>query len=58
MPSLLLALAVLQGSFVDRTAESIPGARLVVVEGMGHDLPPSLAPRMIDEVLAFTGEHS
>lgn len=30
------------------TAEAIPGARLVVVPGMGHDYPPQLWPRMVE----------
>jgi pimeloyl-ACP methyl ester carboxylesterase len=30
------------------TADSIPGARLEIVEGMGHDYPPQLWPRMIE----------
>jgi pimeloyl-ACP methyl ester carboxylesterase len=30
------------------TAEAIPGARLEVVEGMGHDYPPQLWPRMVE----------
>jgi pimeloyl-ACP methyl ester carboxylesterase/GNAT superfamily N-acetyltransferase len=29
------------------TAAAIPGARLVLVEGMGHDLPPAVWPRII-----------
>ncbi len=33
------------------TAESIPGAKLLIIEGMGHDLPPSLAPRVIDAIV-------
>ena len=33
------------------TAAAIPGARLDVVPGMGHDLPPERAwPRMIDAI--------
>lgn len=35
------------------TAEVIPGARYVEVEGMGHDLPPALWPRLADEVDRF-----
>lgn len=35
-----------------RTAEAIARARLVVVEGMGHDLPPPLWPQVIDEIAA------
>jgi len=34
------------------TAESIPGARLVVVEGMGHALPVSFWRRIIDAIAA------
>ncbi len=37
------------------TAECIAGARLVVIEGMGHDLPPQLLPRIADEVAAIAG---
>ena len=32
------------------TAEAIPGARLVVLDGMGHDLPPALWPQIIDAI--------
>jgi pimeloyl-ACP methyl ester carboxylesterase len=32
------------------TAESIPGARLVVIPGMGHALPVSCWPRIVDEI--------
>jgi pimeloyl-ACP methyl ester carboxylesterase len=34
------------------TAEAIPGARLVVVPGMGHDLPPKARARLAQELLA------
>jgi pimeloyl-ACP methyl ester carboxylesterase len=34
------------------TAESIPDAGLLVIEGMGHDLPPSLAPKVIEAIVA------
>jgi pimeloyl-ACP methyl ester carboxylesterase len=36
-----------------RTAELIPGATLVEIEGMGHDYPPELWPRWVDEVTSF-----
>ena len=36
----------------EATARAIPGAQLLVVEGMGHDLPPQLYDRMIDAILA------
>lgn len=35
------------------TAEVIPGARYVEIEGMGHDLPPGLWSRIADEVMGF-----
>jgi pimeloyl-ACP methyl ester carboxylesterase len=34
------------------TARAIPGAKLVVIPGMGHDLPPEIWPRVVDEVVA------
>ena len=34
------------------TAEAIPGARLRVFEGMGHDLPRALWPEFVDEIAA------
>ena len=35
-----------------RTAEAIPGARFVVMEGMGHDYPPQYWDRWVAEVTA------
>ena len=32
------------------TARHIPGARLLEIEGMGHDLPPALTPRIVDAI--------
>jgi pimeloyl-ACP methyl ester carboxylesterase len=32
------------------TAAAIPGAKLVVFDGMGHDLPRALWPAMIDHI--------
>jgi pimeloyl-ACP methyl ester carboxylesterase len=32
------------------TAAAIPGARLVMIPGMGHDLPPQLWDRILDEI--------
>ena len=34
------------------TAQSIPGARLLIIEGMGHDLPRGAWPRIIDAISA------
>jgi pimeloyl-ACP methyl ester carboxylesterase len=33
-----------------RTAEAIPGARLELIEGMGHDYPPQVWPRWVELV--------
>lgn len=33
-----------------RTAEAVPGARFVAVEGMGHDYPPAYWPRIVELV--------
>lgn len=35
------------------TARRIPGARLVAVDGMGHDLPPGVVQRLLAELLPF-----
>ncbi len=32
------------------TAENIPGAEIVIIPGMGHDLPPALFGQMIDAI--------
>lgn len=37
------------------TADTIPGARLEVIQGMGHDLPEGLVPVFIELVKQFTG---
>jgi pimeloyl-ACP methyl ester carboxylesterase len=37
------------------TAETIPHARLEVIEGMGHDLPEGLVSRLIELIVQFTG---
>ncbi len=36
-----------------RTAEAVPGAELVVIEGMGHDLPPVFWPTLIERITAL-----
>ena len=40
------------------TAEVIPGARYVEIDGMGHDLPPALWARLAGEVDAFVASLS
>ena len=36
------------------TAASIPGAELIVLPGMGHDLPQPLWPQILDAITANT----
>jgi pimeloyl-ACP methyl ester carboxylesterase len=36
------------------TAKAIPGARLVMMTGMGHDMPPQLWDQILDEIEATT----
>jgi len=38
------------------TARSIPGARLMIMDGMGHWLPPQLWPEIIDAIIRHTSE--
>jgi pimeloyl-ACP methyl ester carboxylesterase len=35
------------------TADAIPGAELVLIEGLGHNLPPGLRSRLADLIAAF-----
>jgi pimeloyl-ACP methyl ester carboxylesterase len=37
------------------TARAIPGARLMMIEGMGHDLPRGAWPRIIDAIVENAG---
>ncbi|MFJ8108217.1 alpha/beta fold hydrolase [Streptomyces sp. NPDC096132] len=39
----------------EATAAAVPGARLVMIEGMGHTLPTALDHRLADEILHHTG---
>jgi pimeloyl-ACP methyl ester carboxylesterase len=39
-----------------RTAEVIPGARFVLVDDMGHDLPRPLWPQFVDEVVSHVSQ--
>jgi pimeloyl-ACP methyl ester carboxylesterase len=41
------------------TAEAVPNSRLVLIPGMGHDMPPEVWPRMLDAIeenAALAGE--
>jgi len=47
-------------SLIDRsggeaTARAIPGAKLVIVPGMGHDLPAAVWPLIIDAIVETAG---
>ena len=35
------------------TADAIPGAELVLIEGMGHNLPPGLLPHLAERIATF-----
>ncbi len=35
-------------------AEAIPGAKLLTIDGMGHDLPVQVWPQIIGEMIAVT----
>jgi pimeloyl-ACP methyl ester carboxylesterase len=41
-----------------RLAELVPGARLVMIEGMGHDLVRPLWPRLVELITGHAREHS
>ena len=43
---------LIQPSGGERTAELVPGARLLMLDGMGHDLPAPLWPAIIDAMVA------
>jgi pimeloyl-ACP methyl ester carboxylesterase len=40
------------------TAESIPGAELLIIEGMGHSLPPATWPRLVEAITELTSRAS
>ena len=35
------------------TAEAVPGARLIVIPGMGHNLPEPLWPQIVDAIVTL-----
>jgi pimeloyl-ACP methyl ester carboxylesterase len=41
----------------ERTAEVVPDAKLLVIEGMGHDLPRPIWGRFVDAVTAHARQH-
>lgn len=42
----------------ERTAEVIPGADLLLIEGMGHDITPAFAPRIVHAMSELFGVHT
>ena len=40
------------------TAAAIPGAELLLIDGMGHDLPPALFPTFADAIRAYRRQGS
>jgi pimeloyl-ACP methyl ester carboxylesterase len=36
------------------TAQAVPGAELLLIDGMGHDLPHAVWPRLVDAISALT----
>jgi pimeloyl-ACP methyl ester carboxylesterase len=38
----------------EATAKAVPGAELLVLEGMGHDLPRELWPQILDAIVAVS----
>ena len=49
---------LVQSSGGERTAEVVPDAKLLVVEGMGHDLAPPLWPQIIGALADHAGAHT
>jgi len=57
MPALVIhgdadPLAPIAGGY--DTAEAIPGAKMLVIEGMGHEMPEGAWPRLIDAIVEVT----
>jgi hypothetical protein len=40
----------------EATAKAVPGAELLNLEGMGHDLPIPLWPRIVDAIVENTAK--
>ena len=40
------------------TADAIPGAELLILDGMGHSFPPEVAPQILDAFVANTKKAS
>ncbi len=60
IPSLVIhgtADTLVQPSGGERTAEVIPDAKLLMVDGMGHDLPRPLWPVLVDAICDHCAQH-
>jgi pimeloyl-ACP methyl ester carboxylesterase len=60
IPSLVIhgtADTLVQPSGGERTAEVIPDAKLLMVDGMGHDLPRPLWPTLVDAICGHCAQH-
>jgi pimeloyl-ACP methyl ester carboxylesterase len=40
------------------TAKAVPGAELLIIEGMGHSIPAEVAPRIVEAIVRHAGSHS
>lgn len=49
---------LVQPSGGERTAEVVPDAKLLMIEGMGHDLARPLWPRLVEAITAHAAEHA
>lgn len=49
---------LVQPSGGERTAEVVPDAKLLMIDGMGHDLAPPLWPQLIDALATHATEHA
>lgn len=49
---------LVQPSGGERTADVVPDAKLLMIDGMGHDLSPPLWPRLIDALAMHATEHA
>jgi pimeloyl-ACP methyl ester carboxylesterase len=38
------------------TAEAIPGAELLIIEGMGHNFPPEVVPQILDAIIVHANK--
>ena len=50
--------ALITPSGGERTAALVPGAQLMLVEQMGHDMPEPLWPQLVDALVKHTDQHN